>query len=126
MFSCKYGTIYLGFTSLFILGGALILIGCLALLFIVSLALVLICGVTLVFISGVTFLVIRRLALLVLFAVIGSWMLHPLIAALGSIVLGISIWCTANLGNSQEEKSKLRIRIKCTNINSCSLKFYVV
>ena len=107
MFSCKYGTIYLGFTSLFILGGAFVLVGCLTLLLIMSLALVLICGVTLVLISGVTFLVIRRLALLVLFAVIGCWMLNPFIAALGSIVLGFSIGCPADLGNSQEEKTKL-------------------
>ena len=72
-----------------------------------SLTLILICGVTLVLVSGVTFLVIRRLALLVLFAIIGCWMLHPLIAALGSIVLGLSIGCTADLSNSQKEKAKL-------------------
>ena len=100
----------------------MVLVGCLALLLIMSLALVLICGVTLVLVSGVTFLVIRCLALLVLFAVIGCWVVHPLIAALGSIVLGISIWCSANLGNSQEEKSKLRIGIRRANINLCSLK----
>ena len=109
MFSCgKLDlSIYLGLTSLFILGAALILVGCLALLFIVSLALVLICGITLVLVSGVTFLVIRRLALLVLFAVIGCWMLNPFIAALGSIVLRLSIGRTADLSNSQEEKAKL-------------------
>ena len=99
--------IYLGLTSLFILGGAFVLVGCLTLLLIMSLTLILICGVTLVLVSGVTFLVIRRLALLVLFAVIGCWMLHPLIAALGSIVLRLSIGRTADLSNSQEEKTKL-------------------
>ena len=99
--------LYLSLTSLFILGGAFVLVCCLTLLLIMSLALVLICGVTLVLVRGVTFLVIRCLALLVLFAVIGSWMLHPLIAALGSIVLGLSIGCTTDLSNSQEEKAKL-------------------
>ena len=99
--------IYLGFTSLFILGGAFILVGCLTLLLIMSLALILICGVTLVLVSGVTFLVIRRLALLVLFAVIRCWVVHPLIAALWSIMLGLSVGCTADLSNSQKEKAKL-------------------
>ena len=85
----------------------MILVGCLALLFIMSLALVLVSSVTLVLVSGVTFLGIRCLALLVLFAVIGCWLLNPLIAALGSIVLRLSIGRTADLTNSQEEKAKL-------------------
>ena len=113
MFSCgKLDlSIYLGLTSLFILGGAFIFISCLTLLLIMSLAFVLISGVTLVLVSGVTFLGIRCLALLVLFAVIGCWLLNPLIAALGSIVLGFSIGCTADLSNSQEEKAKLYKKI---------------
>ena len=107
MFSCKYGTIYLGFTSLFILGAALILVGCLALLFIMSLALVLVSSVTLVLVSGVTFLGIRCLALLVLFAVIGGRILYSLIATLRSVVLGFRLGSTTDGCNTQKEKPEL-------------------
>ena len=109
MSSCKKLDllIYLGLTSLFILGGAFIFISCLTLLLIMSLAFVLISGVTLVLVSGVTFLVIRRLALLVLFAVIGGRILYSLIATLRSVVLGFRLGSTTDGCNTQKEKPEL-------------------